>query len=299
MFFHTQRNIDILIKITFLQPQGFDNPALNIEPHYAPESDRHYFNRHTKSNFTPLLDTDDAIPPPPKYDFSEGDHPHPRTIQAMNASKGPLGRHYLTPGTTPFGSSGTDSGSSSPALKRHHKVKPVEEDAQSNHSPQDLGSRCNTPDLFTARSGETPSRSATPAFGKHNKISPDNGKDSPNGSHHSDSNHKGSQRSSPQSLEMTKPTELTFSDMDCDTEHSEQSSVWFVNTSLIGNPPNWTTTNYLASFFCLYTLLFPSDFTEVIYTCISVIYFYLILFYLRSWSVHWSKKAFAQYVFFF
>lgn len=220
-----------------MQLQGFDNPALHIEPHYAPESDRHYFNRHTKSNFTPLLDTDDAIPPPPKYDFSEGDHPHPRTIQAMNASKGPLGRHYLTPGTTPFGSSGMDSGSSSPALKRHHKVKPAEEDAHSSHSPQDLGSRCNTPDLFTARSGETPSRSATPAFGKHNKISPDNGQDSPNGSHHSDSNHKGSQRSSPQSLEMTKPTELTFSDMDCDTSQSEQSSVWFVNPSPIGNPP--------------------------------------------------------------
>ena len=225
MFFHTQRKIEILNKITFLQLQGFDNPALHIEPHYAPESDRHYFNRHTKSNFTPLLDTDDAIPPPPKYDFSEGDHPHPRTIQAMNASKGPLGRLYLTPGTTPFGSSGMDSGSSSPALKRHHKVKPVEEDAQSNHSPHDLHSRSNTPDLFTARSGETPSRSATPAFGKHNKVSPDNGHDSPNGIHHSDSNHKGSQCSSPQSLEMTKPTELTFSDMDCDTSQSEQSSV--------------------------------------------------------------------------
>nr|XP_022341776.1 uncharacterized protein LOC111135745 [Crassostrea virginica] len=205
--------------------EGFDNPALHIEPHYAPESDRHYFNRHTKSNFTPLLDTDDAITPPPKYDFSEGDHPHPRTIQAMNASKGPLGRLYLTPGTTPFGSSGTESGSRSPALKRHHKVKPVEEDAQSSHSPQDLSSRCNTPDLFTARSSETPSRSATPAFGKHNKVFPDNGKDSPNGSHHSDSNHKGSRRSSPQSLEIIKPTELTISDMDCDTSHSDQSSV--------------------------------------------------------------------------
>lgn len=212
--------------------EGFENPALDIEPDYDPEEERQYFNRHTKSNFMPLLDLDD-VPPPPSYEFPENDHPHPSTLHAMNASKGPLGRTYFTPGTMPLSRSGADSGASSPVLKRRHKVEPVEDDTTSSHSPQDKRSRCKTPDLFTVNNKpngpithpENPSRSATPSYGKHNKILPQSDSDSPLGSHNSSSNRSGSSRQSspqtqpgsPQTLEMAVATELTFSDLELTT----------------------------------------------------------------------------------
>lgn len=180
----------------------------------------------------PLLDLDD-VPPPPSYEFPENDHPHPSTLHAMNASKGPLGRTYFTPGTMPLSRSGADSGASSPVLKRRHKVEPVEDDTTSSHSPQDKRSRCKTPDLFTVNNKpngpithpENPSRSATPSYGKHNKILPQSDSDSPLGSHNSSSNRSGSSRQSspqtqpgsPQTLEMTVATELTFSDLELTT----------------------------------------------------------------------------------
>lgn len=222
----------MLFTFDFSFLQGFENPALDIEPHYDPEEERQYFNRHTKSNFMPLLDLDD-VPPPPSYEFPENDHPHPSTLHAMNASKGPLGRTYFTPGTMPLSRSGADSGASSPVLKRRHKVEPVEDDTTSSHSPQDKRSRCKTPDLFTVNNKpngpithpENPSRSATPSYGKHNKILPQSDSNSPFGSHNSSSNRSGSSRQSspqsqpgsPQTLEMAVATELTFSDLELTT----------------------------------------------------------------------------------
>lgn len=178
--------------------EGFENPALGTESHYDPEEER-----CTKSNLTPLLDIDDASPTLPSCKFPKNNHPHPST----NASKGPLGRTYSTPGTMPLSRSGADSGASSSVLKRSHKVEPAD----------------NKPDEPITHP-RNPSRSSTSSLGKHNKILPQNGSDSSLGSHSSGSNRSGSSRqSSPQTLEMALATELTFCDLDLTT--TEQTNL--------------------------------------------------------------------------